>query len=167
MKKLVFLAALALAVSGCFSVMRIPTKQSWETVTDPITHETYETNVVYGTCPNYPMCIYPTMHLRYHLLAFAWKDAPSGYKWRRTVGPCAFLGSLIGLPGDFLVDTIYLPWDWDASDTVECGMCNEVINPPVTNTAPAKKNYIISIRQEGDTLKVDTGDCKVKTISVQ
>ena len=113
---------------GCFSVMRIPTKKSCTIIEDPVTHETYETNVVYGTVPGYPMCVYPTLHLRWHLLSYAWKPAPEGYQWRHVGGPIASVVSLIGLPGDLLVDTIFLPKDWDASETNKCALCNEVIH---------------------------------------
>lgn len=115
----------AIMLSGCFSLMRIPFEQYAEYKTDPVTGVEYKTNVVVGTCPNFPMCKYPTLHLRWHLLAFAWKDAPEGYKWRHVGGPCAAVVSLIGLPGDFLVDTCYLYHDWDAYKTASCPICDE------------------------------------------
>jgi hypothetical protein len=141
-------------------------KQSAEIRYDPETNTRYETNVVYGTCPNYPMCIYPSMHLRWHLLQFMWKEAPMGYEWRHVAGPCAFVVSLIGAPGDFLVDTIYLNKDLETSKTNKCIFCNEF--KPKNTKAPVekKKAPVISFRQEGNCIKVDTGGCKVKMISV-
>ena len=136
MKKLAILAALA-SLCGCFSVIRIPFPAERQGYTTPEGEEVW-TNTVYKTCPNYPMCIYPTIHLRYHLFAFAWQSAPEGFQWRHVGGPIAGIVSLIGLPGDFLVDTIALPWDWNASETNKCPMCRGIgtWNDPVPEDAP-------------------------------
>ena len=127
MKKLLSLMLIVFMlvfVVGCFSIMRIPLaveKYDYDATTQTVT-----TNTVYETIPGYPMCIYPTIHLRYHLLAFAWQPAEEGYKWRKVGGPVASIVSLIGLPVDFIVDTIALPWDWNASETNECMMCKHI-----------------------------------------
>lgn len=133
MKKILLGLAAACALTGCFSIMRIPMfdKQYYD-------DNGVVTNTTYHSCPNYPMCIYPALHLRWHLVAFTWKPAPEGHHWRHYAGIPVALISCIGLPGDFLVDTIALPWDWDASETASCPMCNErgCWNNPVPEDAP-------------------------------
>lgn len=146
-RTLAILTLIATVVTGCFSIIRVPMGENCEWVKDEKTGEWVKTNVVTVTCPNFPMCIYPTLHLRYHLFAFAWQEAPEGYHWRHYSGPLAGIVSCIGLPGDFLVDTIALPWDWDASETASCPMCHErgTWNNPVPEDAPAEDGFIIRI----------------------
>ena len=132
--------------------MRIPFKQSSEYRKDPVTGVEYETNVVYGTCPNFPMSIYPTLHIRWDMVRYAWRPAPEGYHWRHYVGPLAAIVSCIGLPGDFLVDTCFLYNDWDASETAKCPICDDrgCWNDPVPEDAPVDG---VLIRVNGTRVK--------------
>jgi hypothetical protein len=125
MKKLLTLVGLAL-VAGCMSVIRLcPREHSWEMHKDPVSGEWYKTNEVYGAY-FYPMCLYPSLHLRGHLFAFAWREAPPKYEWRHFWGPVAGIVSCIGLPGDLLVDTCCLPWDIDTvKEARPCPICRE------------------------------------------
>lgn len=127
MKKILILGLLALVVTGCMSVMRLcPRESSWENRKDPVTGEWVKTNVVYGPV-FYPMCLYPSVHVRYDMIAFAWRPAPEGYHWRHYSGPLAGLVSCIGLPGDLLVDTCCLPWDIDTvKEALPCVMCRDI-----------------------------------------
>ena len=124
MKRFLFLFILlmmfSILFSGCFSVMRIPLPV-YKTVVDPITLEPKSVVDHYENCPNYPMCIYPTLHLRGHMFAFAWNSKMQ--VGQRIAGPIGGLISIIGLPGDLIVDTIALPWDWNASEKASCPMC--------------------------------------------
>lgn len=123
---------------GCFSVMRIPLPSKYETSVDPVTLEPVTKVVERQSCPNYPMCIYPSLHIRWHLL-----KAPFDEKMNsggRVAGPFACILSCIGLPGDLVVDTIALPWDWNASDTAKCPLCDGrgCWNDPVPEDAPVE-----------------------------
>lgn len=135
---------------GCFSIMRVPMpaeRQGYE-----VDGKMVWTNTVYRSCPNYPMCIYPSLHVRYHMLKFAWEEAPEGYHWRHYAGPLACVVSCIGLPGDLLVDTVALPWDWDASEKASCPMCNKrgCWDDPVPEDAPVDG---VTIRVNGTRVK--------------
>ena len=125
MKRFLFLFILlmmfSILFSGCFSVMRIPFPV-YKTVVDPVTLDPKSVVDRYESCPNYPMCIYPTLHLRGHMFAFAWNSKMS--VGQRIAGPIGGLISIVGLPGDLIVDTIALPWDWNASDTASCPHCD-------------------------------------------
>lgn len=126
MKKLLILGLLVSLVAGCMSVMRIPITQYREWQKDPETKEyVLVKEETVGSCPGYPMSIYPSLHVRYDMVAFAWRPAPEGYHWRHYCGPVAGIVSCIGLPGDLLIDTLYLPRDWGTINV--CKLCTEVI----------------------------------------
>jgi hypothetical protein len=79
------------------------------------------TNTVWKAVPNYPMCRYPTLHLRGHLFCMAAETkAPT---WERISGPICGVISIIGLPGDFLVDTLFLYPDWNVAEEAVCPLC--------------------------------------------
>ena len=71
-----------LLTTGCFSVMRIPVPSKHETTVDPVTLEPVTKVVEYSSCPNYPMCIYPSLHIRWHLLKSPFGTARDwSYRW--------------------------------------------------------------------------------------
>lgn len=133
-----FVAGVFLATTGCFSVGRIPFLPKYETTVDPVTLEPETKVVEHFSCPNYPMCIYPSLHLRWHLLKSPFDDKMNA--GGRVFGPFACIISCIGLPGDFIVDTVALPWDWDASDTATCPLCDGrgCWDDPVPEDAPVE-----------------------------
>ena len=133
-----FVAGILLATTGCFSIMRVPFPSKYETTVDPVTLKPVTKVVEYSSCPNYPMCIYPSLHLRGHMFAFAWNDKMT--LGQRVAGPIGGIISIIGLPGDLIVDTISLPWDWNASDTASCPHCDGrgCWDNPVPEDAPVE-----------------------------
>ena len=115
------LALLALGITGCFSVMRLPVPSTRYGYVDNVTGKVVITNTVWTTVPNYPMCRYPTLHLRGHLFHKAVEsEAPT---WQRINGPICGVISVIGLPGDFLVDTLMLYPDWNVAEEAVCPLC--------------------------------------------
>ena len=114
--------AIAVACSGCFSVVRLAklddgTRKVWS-------EERQEYFVVEQGCEGADLLatygLYPTMKMSWH-----W--APKRTYWGQHVGiPVLMVAMLPGAVVDVAVDTLALPWDWKYRHNVGKDMCAEL-----------------------------------------
>ena len=121
--------AIAVACSGCFSVVRLAklddgTRKVWS-------EERQEYFVVEQGCEGADLLatygLYPTMKMRWQLLRMSWHWAPKRTYWGQHVGiPVLMVAMLPGAVVDVAVDTLALPWDWKYRHNVGKDMCAEL-----------------------------------------
>ena len=129
MKRLAVALALAVACSGCLSVVRLAklddgTRTVWS-------EERQEYFVVERSCEGADLLatygLYPTMKMRWQLLRMSWHWAPRRNWWGQRVGaPLGLLALTPGMAVDAAVDTLALPWDWKYRRNVGKDMCAEL-----------------------------------------
>ena len=118
--------AIAVACSGCFSVVRLAklddgTRKVWS-------EERQEYFVVEQGCEGADLLatygLYPTMKMRWQLARTSWHWAPKRNWWGQRVGtPLGLLALTPGILVDLPIDTLALPWDWKHRHNVSPDMC--------------------------------------------